>query len=71
MCQDFSTSDQFSTGNVRMSEGTFCHVGVHMNSRKTFRHLEKLQLIEVYLILTLVNVEWAKKVVPWEFHDDL
>ena len=19
----------------------------------------------------LVNVEWAKKVVPWEFHDDL
>ena len=23
------------------------------------------------LMLDIVNVEWAQKIVPWEFHDDL
>ena len=27
---DFSAFVQFPTGNVRVSEGTFCHVAVHM-----------------------------------------
>ena len=45
---DFSAFDQFPTSNVRMSEGTFCHAGVHIilySEKKTrglkFRIYEK------------------------------
>ena len=39
----------------------FCFLNLHIGVKEMISKL----------ILRLVNVEWAQKIDPWEFHDDL